>query len=132
MLKTSDGGSTQSYYGFPRNSRDIGDLIDFKDMNYNIGNIFKACYRLGEKQGTSKAYDLRKIMFFATRELEKLEGSSTAQQCNPIKDVEPWPPSGTLWGSLYTSKAGDIYTDLPSDVSCDDLNYDSHQKSILR
>ena len=89
---TSDGGST-SYYTFPMTSRDIGDLIDFKEMNYNIGNIFKACYRLGEKQGISKAYDLKKIMFFATRELEKIEGSKE--------------PS----------------CDLPSDVSCDELHW---------
>jgi hypothetical protein len=76
MKHTSDGGSTNSYYGVPKDTRDIGDLIDHKDMNYNIGNIFKACYRLGEKEGTSEEYDLKKIVFFATRELEKLTKGS--------------------------------------------------------
>lgn len=68
--KTSDGGSTD-YYQLPQGSKDLQDIIEAKDMNFSIGNIFKACYRLGEKQGTSREYDLRKIIFFATRELNR-------------------------------------------------------------
>ncbi len=41
-------------------------------MEFGIGNIFKACYRLGEKDGTSARYDLNKIIFFAQRELDRL------------------------------------------------------------
>lgn len=68
---TSDGGSTQSYYGLPKGATDIADLIDYREMSFNIGNVFKACYRLGQKRGSSEEYDLRKIIYFATRELEK-------------------------------------------------------------
>ena len=70
--KTSDGGSS-TYYNLPPNARDVDDLIEHKDMNYRIANIFKACYRYGEKAGTSQLYDLKKIMFFAQREVERLE-----------------------------------------------------------
>ncbi|WP_281024693.1 hypothetical protein [Rhizobium sp. BK376] len=41
-------------------------------MEFGIGNIFKACYRLGEKDGTDHSYDLKKIIFFAERELARL------------------------------------------------------------
>ncbi len=67
----SDGGSS-SYYLIPEAARDLLDLIEHKKMEFGIGNIFKACYRLGEKEGTSKKYDLNKIIFFAKRELERL------------------------------------------------------------
>lgn len=69
--KTSDGGSTD-YYKIPDGAADLQDLIEAKNMNFATGNIFKACYRLGEKVGTSGAYDLRKIIFFAERELKRI------------------------------------------------------------
>lgn len=71
----SDGSSTD-YYQLPANSTDLLDLIDHKRMTFGLGNIFKACYRLGEKSGTDAAYDLRKIIFFATRELARVEKAS--------------------------------------------------------
>jgi hypothetical protein len=33
-------------------------------MSKSRGDIFKACYRLGEKDGASVEYDLRKMLFF--------------------------------------------------------------------
>ena len=90
---TSDGGSTQSYYGLPKGATDIADLIDYREMSFNLGNVFKACYRLGQKQGSSDVYDLRKIIYFATRELEK------------------------------RIKAASVTDDLPSDVSCEKILY---------
>ena len=33
-------------------------------MSKSRGDIFKACYRLGEKDGTSIDYDLNKMKFF--------------------------------------------------------------------
>lgn len=68
----SDGGST-TYYDIPEGARDLLDLIDHKGMSFSISNIFKACYRFGEKADVDKAYDLRKIIFFAQRELDKLK-----------------------------------------------------------
>jgi hypothetical protein len=70
----SDGSSTD-YYKIPEGAIDLLDLIEFKNMSFGVGNIFKACYRLGEKSGTDEAYDLRKIIFFAQRRLAKLEGT---------------------------------------------------------
>jgi hypothetical protein len=70
----SDGGSTQALYGLPTGARDIDDLSSWRGMNPRIANIFKACWRIGRKEGNDDAYDLRKIIFAATRELERLEG----------------------------------------------------------
>lgn len=67
----SDGGST-SYYLLPEGAIELGDLIEHKNMNFNVGNIFKAAYRLGQKDGNEDAYDLRKIIYFAERELKRI------------------------------------------------------------
>lgn len=64
------GGSSE-YYKLPVGATDLLDLIEHKFMSFGVGNIFKACYRLGEKSGTSKKYDLEKIIFFAQRELDR-------------------------------------------------------------
>jgi hypothetical protein len=73
----SDGGSS-AYYQIPSWVRELADLIEYKNMNFNVGNIFKATYRLGEKEGNDLAYDLRKIIFFAERELARVtKGTNT-------------------------------------------------------
>lgn len=70
MAIASDGGSTK-YYELPEGARELNDLIRHKDMSFARGNIFKALYRLGEKDGTSVMYDIRKCRLFLD-ECEKL------------------------------------------------------------
>lgn len=74
----SDGGST-SYYELPEGSTELNDLIEHKKMSFALGNIFKACYRFGEKDAASRLYDLNKIIFFAER-LKKLEEKKTPKE----------------------------------------------------
>ena len=78
--KTLSDGSSTDYYKIPSWATDLIDLIEHKKMNFAIGNIFKACYRLGEKDGIDRAYDLRKIIFFAQRELAAIEREEQGEQ----------------------------------------------------
>jgi len=71
-VKTNDGGSAD-YYKLPSGSKDLQDLIEYKNMSFAIGNIFKAAYRLNDETHSSKTRDLRKIIWFATRELDRIE-----------------------------------------------------------
>jgi len=59
----SDGLST-SYYHIPTHATELRHLISHKGMSKSRGDIFKACYRLGEKQHTGTLYDLNKMKFF--------------------------------------------------------------------
>ena len=59
----SDGLST-SYYTIPNHASELRHLISHKGMSKSRGDIFKACYRLGEKEGTDTLYDLNKMKFF--------------------------------------------------------------------
>jgi hypothetical protein len=70
------GGSTPGQYELPRTAVELQDLIEYRDMNFAIGNIFKACYRMGNKNAVDKAYDLRKIIWFAKRELAQCQGGT--------------------------------------------------------
>ena len=59
----SEGGSTL-YYTLPSHATELRHLISHKGMSKSRGDIFKACYRLGEKEGVDVGYDLNKMKFF--------------------------------------------------------------------
>lgn len=60
---SSDGGSTD-YYKLPEHASELRHLISYKAMSKARGDIFKACYRLNEKDGVDTLYDLNKMKFF--------------------------------------------------------------------
>ena len=70
-------GYATAYYVLPPRAMELGDLIEYREMNFNVGNIFKAAYRLGSKPGTSREYDLNKIIYFAERELRRLDDTDS-------------------------------------------------------
>lgn len=69
------GSSTPSQYALPENAKELQDLIEFRKMNFALGNIFKACYRLGHCSHSDRVRDLHKIIWFAERELKKEGGN---------------------------------------------------------
>ena len=68
----SDGWST-SYYELPPGATELQDLIEYRNMSFGIGNIFKSAYRLGRKDGATMLYDLNKIRWYVEREIARLE-----------------------------------------------------------
>ncbi len=63
------------YYDFHEGVKCVQDLIETNDMSWNQANILKATVRWGCKDGASKKYDLEKIIWFATRELQLMQGN---------------------------------------------------------
>ena len=109
LLRTKSDGGSSSYYDIPEGTRDVGDLIEHRKMSFGVGNIFKACYRLGRKAGVDDEYDLRKIIYFAQRELEyvkrRRQGEADATQAElPFK-------GGTVQSSIRAIEEG-YYTHL--------------------
>lgn len=70
-LATNNGGATD-YYAVPPSATTLQDLIEFKHMNFAQGNIFKAIYRLNDTHHSDTIRDLNKIIWFAQRELSRL------------------------------------------------------------
>ena len=70
MIKSD--GSTAKYYELPENAEELQDLISHKNMNAQIGEIFRACYRYGEVEHSELMRDARKIKFYAEAEILRL------------------------------------------------------------
>jgi len=65
--KVKSDGSSSSYYFLPKGATELNDLIEHKEMSFARGNLFKALYRLGEKEGIDHSYDLNKCQLFLDR-----------------------------------------------------------------
>lgn len=70
--ETSDG-STASYYELPDGATELQHLISHKNMNAQIGEIFRSCYRYGQASHSNKLRDAKKIQFYINAEIERLE-----------------------------------------------------------
>jgi len=73
LTKEASDGSTASYYELPENAKELQDLISYKDMNGQIAEIVRACYRYGEVEHSPKLRDAKKIRFYIDAEIERLE-----------------------------------------------------------
>ena len=72
MRETSDG-STASYYELPDGAKELQHLISHRNMNAQIGEIFRAAYRYGQASHSDMMRDAKKILFYAQAEVERLE-----------------------------------------------------------
>ena len=75
--ETSDGSSAD-YYKLPASALQLQDLIAHKNMNAQIGEIFRACYRYGQVAHSPQIRDLKKMRFYIDAEIARLEGSNIA------------------------------------------------------
>lgn len=66
-------GSTASYYELPKDCTELQHLISYRDMNAQIGEIFRACYRYGIASHSDRLRDAKKIKFYAEAEIARLE-----------------------------------------------------------
>lgn len=71
--KRVSDGSTASYYELPEGATELQHLISFKNMNAQIGEIFRACYRYGQAAHSAKIRDAKKIKFYIEAEIKRLE-----------------------------------------------------------
>lgn len=81
-MKVKSDGSTASYYELPEGATELQHLISYKDMNAQMGEIFRACYRYGEVAHSEMLRDAKKIRFYIDAEIERLE---KYEQCNSPK-----------------------------------------------
>jgi len=71
--KESSDGSTASYYELPVGATELQHLISYKNMNAQMGEIFRENYRYGEAEHCDKMRGIKKILFYAEAEKERLE-----------------------------------------------------------
>lgn len=71
--KEHSDGKSADYYKIPPGAQQLQDLISRKNMNAQLGEIFRAVYRYGEVAHSKKLRDINKIIFYAHAERDRLE-----------------------------------------------------------
>jgi hypothetical protein len=71
--KEKSDGSTASYYELPEDATELQHLISFKNMNAQLGEIFRAVYRYGQVDHSAKLRDAKKIKYYIEAEIARLE-----------------------------------------------------------
>ena len=77
VASTRSDGSTASYYQLPAGATELQDLISFRNMNAQDGEIFRAIYRKGRASHSDELRDARKVLFYAQAEVRRLEQVKT-------------------------------------------------------
>lgn len=73
MRKEKSDGSSANYYKLPHDANELQDLISYKNLNAQIGEIFRECYRYGQASHSDEMRGIKKILFYAQAELKRLE-----------------------------------------------------------
>ena len=73
--KSENNGGKTDYYQMPTHIKDADDFAEWRNMNFNQGNILKAVWTFNTERhsGTNTVRDLNKIIHYAQRELKRLE-----------------------------------------------------------
>lgn len=66
-------GSSADYYKLPEGCTQLQDLISERDMNAQMGEIFRAAYRYGLASHSDQLRDAKKIKFYIDAEIKRLE-----------------------------------------------------------
>ena len=68
------GGDT-GYYNLESEWKCVQDIIECRGLNYSQGNILKVAMTMnvGRHDGTTYQRDLEKVIWFANRELKRME-----------------------------------------------------------
>lgn len=72
-LSGKSDGLHADYYTLPKNATQLQDLISHRNMNAQIGEIFRECYRYGLASHSDELRGINKIFFYAKAEKERLE-----------------------------------------------------------
>jgi hypothetical protein len=71
-MSASDG-STADYYQLPAGATELQDLISYRNLNAQDGEIFRAIYRKGRASHSDELRDAKKVLFYAKAEVARLE-----------------------------------------------------------
>lgn len=116
-MNRSDG-STADYYVLPEGATQLQDLISHRNMNAQIGEIIRACYRYGMASHSDMLRDAKKIRFYAQAEVERLEKLETSsEQCGQVifNQFSEWyqAPDWAEWLAMDKNGEWNFYEDKP-------------------
>ena len=72
-MSTTSDGSTADYYRLPAGATELQDLISYRNLNAQDGEMFRAIYRKGRASHSDELRDAKKVLFYAKAEVARLE-----------------------------------------------------------
>ena len=69
----NNNGGASDWYSLPKDANTLQDLIEYRNMNGSVKDIFKACYRLGIKT-EDELRDANKMAYYSLREIGRITG----------------------------------------------------------
>lgn len=81
-MKVRSDGSTAKYYELPEGATELQHLISHKNMNAQIGEIFRSCYRYNEVDHSDMLRDAKKMRFYAQAEIDRLTKWGVDSDCD--------------------------------------------------
>lgn len=118
-MSRSDGASAD-YYVLPEGATQLQDLISHRDMNSQIGEIFRACYRYGIVSHSDKMRDAKKIRFYAQAEVERLEKLIQSEQTSHvISGIPSWDDAPTWAGWIGMDEEGAFWFEIEPEAYSD-------------
>lgn len=81
-MKVKSDGSTAKYYELPEGATELQHLISHKNMNAQIGEIFRSCYRYDEVDHSDMLRDAKKMRFYAQAEIDRLTKWGVKDDCD--------------------------------------------------
>ena len=94
-------GTTASYYQLPEGCTELQDLISYRNMNAQDGEIFRAIYRKGRASHSDELRDARKVLFYAQAEVRRLEALQPKPIINELYTAHPATPNVWEEGEHY-------------------------------
>ena len=87
IANSANNGGTTDYYQIQPNWKQAQDIIEARDMNFSQGNILKAafCFNTPRHSGTDYERELNKIIWFAQRELERIQSITEVKDSGDSK-----------------------------------------------
>jgi hypothetical protein len=95
-MSKSDG-STADYYKLPAGCTQLQDLISYRNLNAQDGEIFRAIYRKGRASHSDELRDAKKVLFYAQAEVKRLE---SLQSASDTFGQQSMPTGGPLTGCV--------------------------------
>lgn len=87
-MTTKSDGSTASYYELPPGCTELQDLISYRNLNAQDGEMFRAIYRKGRASHSDELRDARKVLFYAQAEVKRLEVLATVDPLHMQDDSD--------------------------------------------
>jgi hypothetical protein len=116
-MSKSDG-STADYYTLPKGCTELQDLISYRNLNAQDGEIFRAIYRKGRASHSDALRDARKVLFYATAEVKRLEALQSAPDGFDIGDFgrqNQFAPGGLMVGSFLQQPDAEPASEIDDD-----------------